>query len=118
MRRYTLPAIIWTIVVSTLTLLPGKDLPEIHVINFDKFAHLGVFGLLNLLYLRWQRFGTSTGIPSLWVTIFVVMYGGLIEFLQWAFYTDRTADFGDFAANTLGCLLAWICLPLLPNKLR
>ncbi len=118
MRRYTLPAIIWTVVVSTLTLLPGRDMPEIHLINFDKFAHLGVFGLLNLLYLRWQRFGVQNGLSSLWITVFVVIYGGLIEFLQWAFYTDRTADWGDFAANTTGCLLAWILLPLLPTKLR
>jgi VanZ family protein len=118
MRRYRLPAFIWTAIVTLLTLLPGRDMPEIHIINFDKFAHLGVFGLLNLLYLRWQRFGRPEGISSGIVTVLVISYSGLIEFLQGAFYTDRYADPYDFAANATGCLLAWLMFPLLPKALR
>ncbi len=118
MRRYILPALIWTAIVTTLTLLPGRDLPEIHLINFDKFAHLGVFGLLNLLYLRWQRFGISKGAAAWLVSLLVISYSGVIELLQGAFYIDRTADWADFAANACGCLLAWLLLPLLPKKLR
>ncbi len=98
--------------------MPGRDLPQIHFINFDKFAHLGVFGLLNLLYLRWQRFGISNGAAAWLVSLLVITYSGLIELLQGAFYTDRSADWADFAANAGGCLLAWLLLPLLPKKLR
>jgi VanZ family protein len=116
--RYVLPALVWTFVVTLLTLMPGKDLPEINLINFDKFAHIGVFGLLNLLYLRWYRFGVEKGFEAWKVSLIVILYSGLIELLQGIFYVDRFADWADFAANTLGCILAWVLLPFLPKFLR
>jgi VanZ family protein len=105
--RVALPAIIWTIIITILTLMPGKDLPEVHIVNFDKMAHLGVFGLLSFLYLRWQSAGLK-------ITVFLLLscliaYGGLIEIAQGTFYTDRHADIIDFLANTAGVLLGWLC---------
>ena len=118
MRRYYLPAIIWTLVVTILTLLPGKDLPQINLINFDKFAHIGVFGLLNLLYLRWLTLGIEKGFSAILITVCVILYSGLIELLQGTFYVDRFADWADFAANTCGCILALLILPYLPKFSR
>jgi len=93
-------AIVWTLVIAFLTLLPGKDLPEISIVNFDKVAHLGVFALLQFLYLRWL------GRYLMWITVSCIFYGGLIELLQGAFYVDRYADVWDFVFNALGCLVA------------
>lgn len=118
MRRYYLPAIIWTLVVTFLTLLPGKDLPLINLINFDKFAHIGAFGLLNLLYLRWLLLVTGKGFAAIFITLCVILYGGLIELLQGFFYIDRFADWTDFVANTCGCLCALLISPYLPKFLR
>lgn len=93
-------AIVWTLVVAFLTLLPGKDLPEVNIVNFDKAAHLGVFGLLEWLYLLW--------IPKryLHITLICVLYGGILEVLQGTFYEDRHADVWDFVFNALGCMMA------------
>jgi VanZ family protein len=93
-------ALIWTLVVAFLTLLPGKDLPEISIVNFDKVAHLGVFAILEFLYLRW------IGKRYLWITAACIIYGGLLEVLQGAFYVDRYADIWDFVFNGLGCIVA------------
>jgi VanZ family protein len=93
-------AVIWTLVVAFITLLPGKDLPEISIVNFDKLAHLGVFAVLEFLYLRWL------GKSYFWITTACIFYGGLLEFLQGAFYVDRYADLWDFVFNGLGCLVA------------
>ena len=110
MFRYGLPAIIWTIVVTVLTLLPGRDLPEVNIVNFDKAAHLGVFGLLTGLYLRWNNSLPVEVTRNILVTLFVIAYSGLIELLQGIFYVDRHADILDFAANATGCVLAFLLL--------
>lgn len=100
------PALLWTLLVSILTLMPGRDLPEVRIVNFDKMAHFGVFALLEWLYLYWLCLGRSINKPEL-ITLACIAYGGLIEILQGTFYTDRYADFLDFLFNSLGCLGGW-----------
>lgn len=108
MWLYSLPALFWSVVVTVLCLLPGKDLPEVQVVNFDKFVHITVFGLLCWLYLRWlMRKKTHSLSGQILVVLAVIVYGGLMEVLQGAFYTDRSADWLDFAANSAGCIIAF-----------
>ena len=101
------PALLWTLIISILTLLPGRDLPDVHIVNFDKMAHFGVFGMLEWLYLNWLCLGRNFKNPLL-ITLACVAYGGLIEVLQGTFYTDRYADIWDFTFNSLGCLCGWM----------
>lgn len=118
MLRYGGPAVVWTLIITILTLMPGKDLPKVDIVNFDKVAHLYVFFALNLLYLRWLcKSNTSTKLKFT-ITSICVVYGGLIELLQGTFYTDRYSDPIDFAFNTAGCLLALPAYRLLPVWLR
>jgi VanZ family protein len=108
MWRYAVPSFIWTAVVTVLCLLPGKDLPEVNIVNFDKFSHLFVFGLLCWLYLRWHKAVLGKSFKGgLAVTMAIMLYGGLMEVLQGAFYIDRSADLLDAAANCTGCLIAF-----------
>jgi len=109
MWRYSLPALIWTAVVTVLCLLPGRDLPELNVVNLDKFVHLSVFGLLCWLYLRWYASGPNPQMQGRWaILVAVMLYGVLMEVLQGAFYTDRSADLMDAGANGVGCLFAFL----------
>lgn len=112
MRFYAIPAILWTVLVTILCLLPGRDMPKIHIVNFDKFAHLFFFGILNALYLRWQNaypvLFRNNFLFHLIISVIIILYGGLMEILQGFFYTDRYADFYDFLANASGCILALI----------
>jgi VanZ family protein len=112
------PALLWTITISILTLLPGKDLPKVDIVNFDKVAHLGVFFALNLLYLRWLAKNYTSKKRILSITLGCIAYGGLIEILQGTLYTDRYADIYDFIFNALGCLFALPIFYRLPAKLR
>lgn len=93
-------ALLWTIVVTLLTLMPGKDLPHVPIVSFDKIAHLGAFGLMAWLYLRWRPDRAAL------VTAASASYGALIEVLQGALTADRIADPWDAAANALGCVIA------------
>ena len=87
--------------------MPGKDLPEVHIVNFDKFAHVFVFGVLNGLYLLWNR---NTDRPNRFNTLLIslacIAYGGAIELLQGVLYIDRHSDILDFIANSIGCASA------------
>lgn len=109
MLRHAVPAVGWTVAVAILCLLPGKDLPEVRIVHFDKLLHLGAFGLLNFLHLRWERFRALQGqgpASFLRITLAVALYGGLLELLQGALYTDRYASWADAAANAAGAMLA------------
>ena len=116
MFRFVLPAIAWTIIVTILTLLPGKDLPDVQIVNFDKFAHVGVFFLLSLLYSRWKLYGKGLNVSLPLIVVVIILYGGLIEILQGTFYTDRYADIYDFIANGVGAILGGIIYPLLASN--
>jgi hypothetical protein len=116
--RYALPAVVWTILITILCLMPGKDLPSVSIVNFDKFVHISFFGALNALYLRWAIFGNGLKISPLKITLFTIFYGGMIEILQGTFYTDRHADVMDFISNSVGALIALYCIRFTPNFLK
>jgi len=116
--RYALPALVWTSLITILCLMPGKDLPSVSIVNFDKFVHISFFGMLNALYLRWALFGNGLKLSPLKITLFTIFYGGLIEIIQGTFYTDRHADFMDFVSNSVGALIALYCIRFTPNFLK
>ncbi|MFN4122321.1 MAG: VanZ family protein [Flavobacteriales bacterium] len=111
-------ATLWLVVTTILCLLPGKDMPEINIVNFDKAAHFLVFGLLCFLWLRfvWQFKLTQQGKKSsvLIVALAIIFYGGFMEVLQGVFYADRTADVFDFIANSLGVITAVVISFMFP----
>lgn len=99
-------AVIWHLVVTFLTLLPGKDLPKVDIVNFDKLAHTGVFALLTYLYMRWHMASRAHFNHNTYLMVAaLIAYGGIIELLQGAFYVDRHASWLDFFANALGCII-------------
>lgn len=97
----------WTLLVTLLTLMPGKDLPPVGFVGFDKLAHLGVFAVMVALHLglgtAQPAWSTSRGVA---VASACALYGGLIELVQGALTADRVADPYDALANALGCALA------------
>lgn len=106
MKLSAVLAVVWHVIVTFLTLFPGKDLPKVDIVNFDKLAHTGVFALLTYLYFRWQMAKNQTvNSKTFWLTVALIAYGGLIELIQGAFYVDRHASWLDFLANSLGCII-------------
>jgi hypothetical protein len=83
-----IPGITWFLVVMVLLFTPGNDLPEVGDwfarINFDKFIHMGVFGLLTFLFM----------FP--------------IGLVQKYFIPGRSFDLLDWAADSIGAAVAWL----------
>jgi len=112
-----IPGIAWFFVVMVLICLPGKDIPQIGwltSINFDKAVHVGVFGLLAVLFC-WPFYNSSFSNKErlhyfIKIAIVTSIWGLTTEFIQKFFIPSRSFDLLDWAADSIGALLAfWFC---------
>ncbi len=112
--RYTIiPSLVGLVIfIATCILGPGSipDMP--HGIQWDKFAHFGMFFLLSAVSL-YDYYKMCNGNPLVlrWVFwggfILPVIYGGTIELMQKYIFTSRSAEWGgDWIADILGSLVA------------
>jgi len=112
-----IPGIAWFFVVMVLICLPGKDIPKIGwltSINFDKAVHVGIFGLLAVLFC-WPFYNSSFSNKQrlqyfIKIAIATSIWGLTTEFIQKFFIPSRSFDLLDWAADSVGALLAfWFC---------
>ncbi|MEO6305317.1 MAG: VanZ family protein [Bacteroidia bacterium] len=110
-------SIIWAAIIFGLCATPGKFIPSaswLELLSFDKWVHASMFFILSsLLFLV----AIKNDQPKFWIAVYFllcVLYGGLLEIMQAKVFTDRSADWQDFVANTFGCLVALLLL----NKLK
>jgi len=115
-KKKFLPGIAWFFVVLILICIPGYDLPEtdnwLQRIYFDKLVHIGIFGLLALLFhfpIGNSRISTfkRNRLHRL-VTFSTIVYGILTEIIQHFFIPGRSFDLGDWAADIIGAIAAHI----------
>jgi len=71
-----------------------------NIVNFDKFAHFSVFGLLATLVLRPFRTRAFT-----WAVLIVAIFGASDEIHQ-SFTPGRSMDYHDWMADTAGAIVA------------
>ena len=90
--------IILLLLISLLSLYP-IDSPS-NVPGNDKFHHLIAYSLLS--------FPVSIQKPRFYILIciFFIIFGGIIELIQP--YFNRSLDFFDFLANTIGVLIGML----------
>jgi VanZ family protein len=119
-----LPALIWLIITFILLVMPGSDIPQAQIfdlIYFDKWVHVGMFGLLTILW-GYPFFKTNIASTNLFtkITVCVILYGVLMEFVQKFFAFERSFDFLDILADSIGCLLAlwWLIHRFKKIKIR
>ncbi|WP_191906386.1 VanZ family protein [Hymenobacter baengnokdamensis] len=108
-RFYGRLALAWVAVMLVLTLTPAQDMPrtpEWKLLSFDTAAHAGVFAVLAGLGWLWARC-----VPRLaryaggWVLLGCVLFGGLIELLQYIMNMGRHAEWTDLLGDTIGAAL-------------
>ena len=108
-------AIAWLIVSVILLTLPGSAFPKedwLDKIWFDKWAHIGIFFILVLLWSRLLSVKNENlkAKKSLLITIAIaaLLYGLGMEFVQKYLIRNRAFDYGDVAANAIGCGLGLV----------
>jgi len=129
-KRYKF-SIIVTLFIFYVSILKPAQLPSVPLFfGADKLIHLLMYFVLALLLnvetqrslrvpqgtLRWLSYSK----PQIFITlVFPVLFGGIIELLQKYFFAPRTGEWSDFAANTLGVLLAFFIFhKFLKNRLN
>lgn len=112
-----LPGIAWFFVVLTLICLPADDIPQPHgwfewmnLIRIDKLVHTGIFALLAFLFIR--PIAISNLSPKekwgyfLKISLAVCIWGLTTELIQKFFIPTRQFDLVDWAADSIGALIA------------
>ena len=84
------------VAIYILALLPQAQAPQLHW--SDKVNHLLAFAVLGVLLRMGFR------ISYLKSVLLLILYGGLIEVSQY-FTPDRSAEWADIGADTVGTLI-------------
>lgn len=125
-----IPGIAWFFVILILICLPGNDIPTpsgwfewIKLIQFDKIVHSGIFAVLTFLFIypvaktsfskeaKWQYFLKIAIAASIW--------GLTTELIQKFFIPTRSFELVDWAADTIGVVIALIfCRKFYLGKLK
>jgi len=114
LKKY-IPAVVWFIFVLILIWIPGNDLPHsefLFEINFDKFVHVGIFGLLAVLFC-WPFYNSEVPrnkkiIYFIIIAILTSVFGYCTELIQKYWAIGRSYDIMDWLADTVGAIGAFI----------
>ncbi len=120
MHHYPL-TILWFIFIYIICLMPVPETPLSHVVNIDKFVHLGIW-LVASLIIWWEYFRAPARWQPrrpLWLTLVLPLAaGGSIELLQAYATTCRSGDWLDFLFNGAGVILATVIVHFLRPYFR
>ena len=104
--KYNTLSIAWALLILVLCLMPGKDLPTVNILNFDKLAHFSIYLLLALmLYYGWKKQDSFLSLHSntiIKILLITSIYGFVVEILQELLTSDRHFDIFDALANAIG----------------
>jgi hypothetical protein len=107
-NKKQMPALLWAFFIAILCGIPGRDLPIaswLEIISFDKFVHAFMFFILAVLSNKsWNENYEKKQL--LFISIFCIAYGILLEILQGIIFIERSADLYDVIANSAGVLFS------------
>ena len=123
-RKPLLLALLWTIIIGVLTLVPGNYIPKVSSfldwLSPDKLIHLLLFGIYTLLLCM----GFSRQVKSSLLSQFPIIFScgtGMVfafftEMMQAYIIPGRNGNVYDFLADTIGCLLGLIIWRIIMKK--
>ncbi len=110
-----IPAIGWFILSLILLCLPGSTIPKypwLATIYADKWVHITLFFILCFLFVRpFRKSGYKDLQRKKWflgIVLGGIAYGTIMEFVQKYWIPNRSFEILDIAADSVGCLLAYL----------
>jgi len=111
-RRARFLAILWTLLIFILCLLPADEIPQVHVPLADKWVHFIMFGVFAFLWLCTKPSRHISFLIS--ILALTVFTGWVIELLQGSLSSlGRSEDMLDVLADGIGGLLGIIIFTIL-----
>ena len=114
-RRVWFFAAAWAVAIFLASSVPGKSMPEVEVLRYDKVVHAVVYAVLGGLFFAAIRRSSSltTGRVVAVAAVFSVLYGLTDEFHQ-LFVPGRNAELNDALADGIGGLFGAAIAAVLP----
>ena len=110
-KQFALPIFVaYALAIAVLSLASIGKLPETAPEFSDKIAHFAAYALFAALFYNYLRQVLKR--PIGYVIVLSVLYGTIIEVLQYKLNPDRTFDLYDIVANTVGILAAIVIIRL------
>jgi VanZ family protein len=111
------------VIVSYLSFTPGSELPEFNpFVYFDKVVHMLMYMFLASAIIFDNRklvlVPEKRTLLIISAIVFPVLYGGLVEILQGAFFAPRTSDWLDWLADVIGVMAAYGILTTIILKIK
>jgi len=109
-----IPGIAWFFLVLVLVVTPGYDLPKVDKwliqISYDKLIHVGIFGILALLFMHPVAKSvlnkTQKWHYCIKIAIATAVWGLTTELIQKFFVPSRSFDLTDLLGDIIGGLVA------------
>jgi VanZ family protein len=113
-RQFIIP-FAWTIVIGVLCGLPGNTFPDLSFwkfLQFDSAAHAFVFLCYTFLWgvgFSKQRHSDFLRRNAIIIAATSgVLYGILIEILQYYIFIGRSCEFSDMVSDAVGCGIGFL----------
>jgi VanZ family protein len=111
LRNYPFSLLILVVIVYLSFYKPSGEEELALFAHFDKVAHFCMYcGLSGMLWLEFLRAHRKGFLPMahVWIGAAVcpVLFSGTVEILQTLLTNYRSGDWADFAANSLGVVVA------------
>jgi VanZ family protein len=111
-KLHFLPGFLFLGLSLFLLTLPGSSVPSgwffIHIPQFDKIVHIGMFGMLCILFHFPAFTSPLSGRQKLgwyWlISIAGILYGVVMEFVQRDLVANRSFEGADILADMVGSL--------------
>ena len=100
-------SIFYTVVLTIVCLIKLNKMPNIGMSNGDKIFHLLAYVVLTFLWVKTFlfKFGFKKASSLLYIGLFCIIFGIIIEVLQGVMTDYRSPDIYDVIANTSGVVL-------------
>lgn len=108
-----LMAVAWTLIIFGLCCMPGQYIPTtswLELLSFDKFVHAFIFCVMAFLwFIVLVKLNRVSTLSISFVLLTCIVYGGMLEIMQATLFTNRSADWFDFIANSVGVFVSlWL----------
>ncbi|MBP9068996.1 MAG: VanZ family protein [Bacteroidia bacterium] len=106
--KYSLSlSVIWALIILGLCSMPGQHIPSfnfLEMLAFDKWVHAGMFFVLcSLIFFYLLQKNSSHNKIYVFFAL-SILYGCSLEIMQGTLFSNRSADWNDIIANSVGCI--------------